>query len=281
MKQTKLSDVLITLAVIGCSAILLAALSIALTGFSFGPSRTVDIDFGTVTGVKNNSEVRYAGKTIGRIASMRFLTPEEQLANPGKRVRVTARLDGEIPALLQGATATITSDTVLAEKFIDLRNADFTSGQSLPPPLDLTRDIIPGQSVVGIDDLTREGYRSVAAVSGLLTRLEQDYPDLHTRIGSLITRADESMESAESLLLKLDTLIAKNDPEIQATLRDLRVTMQNLKVTTTYAKAFAGTIGEKPWRVLWGGKPNELPPEEEILGSDQPTSVRKPAPAKK
>lgn len=68
---------------------------------------------------------------------------------------------------------------------------------------------------------------------------------------------------------------------------DLKVVSQNLKVVSTHAKLITGTLGQRPWRVLFGGKDavNELPDEQRILASDKPipvkpaeTSERKPAP---
>jgi len=54
--KRNLSDYVVALSVILCSAILLAALTIALTGFRFKkPSRTLQIDFQDVTGVKLHS----------------------------------------------------------------------------------------------------------------------------------------------------------------------------------------------------------------------------------
>ena len=70
------SDYVVALSVIICSAILLGALTIALTGFRFQkPSRTLQIDFEDVTGVKMHSEVRYAGAPAGRDVSTPSTTP--------------------------------------------------------------------------------------------------------------------------------------------------------------------------------------------------------------
>ena len=98
------SDYLVALSVIVCSAILLAALTIALTGFRFKkPSRTLQIYFEDVTGVKLHSEVRYAGAPAGRVIEMQHLSREQRETGANKRnaVRVTVELREEIPLSLR------------------------------------------------------------------------------------------------------------------------------------------------------------------------------------
>ena len=93
--KRNLSDYFVALSVIVCSLILLAALTIALSGFRLKkPTRTLQIDFEDVTGVKLHSEVRYAGAGAGRVIAMRHLSPEQREAAANKRnaVRVTVSL---------------------------------------------------------------------------------------------------------------------------------------------------------------------------------------------
>jgi ABC-type transporter Mla subunit MlaD len=57
-----LSDYLVALFVIACSIVLLAALTFALSGYRLKkPTRMLQINYEDVTGIKVNSEVRYAG----------------------------------------------------------------------------------------------------------------------------------------------------------------------------------------------------------------------------
>ena len=72
--KRNLSDYIVALSVIACSAVLLAALTIALSGYRLKkPSRTLQIDYEDVTGVKVHSEVRYAGAPAGRVIGMHHL----------------------------------------------------------------------------------------------------------------------------------------------------------------------------------------------------------------
>src|SRR5215831_337196 len=94
--KKNLSDYHIALSVVACSVVLLAALTIALSGYQLKkPTRTLQIKYEDVTGVKVNSEVRYAGAPAGRVIAMRHLTAKEREASANRRnaVRVTVSLD--------------------------------------------------------------------------------------------------------------------------------------------------------------------------------------------
>src|ERR1043166_3521435 len=121
--KRNLSDYVVALSVIICSAILLGALTIALTGFRFKkPNRTLQIDFEDVTGVKLHSEVRYAGAPAGRVIAMKHLSREQRAGGANKRnaVRVTVSLLDETPPLPADVIATLSSDTMLSPMFVAL-----------------------------------------------------------------------------------------------------------------------------------------------------------------
>ncbi len=121
--KRNLSDYFVALSVIACSAILLAALTVALSGYRLKkPARTLQIDYEDVTGVKVHSEVRYAGAPAGRVIAMRHLSAAQRESGANKRnaVRVTVSLDDNIPPLPADVTATLSADTLLAPKFVAL-----------------------------------------------------------------------------------------------------------------------------------------------------------------
>src|SRR5437764_11477046 len=121
--KRNLSDYLVALFVIACSVVLLDALTFALSGRQLKkPTRTLQINYEDVTGIKVNSEVRYAGAPAGRVIGMRHLTAKEREASPNKKdaVRVTINLDDKIPPLPADIAATLSSDTLLAPKFVAL-----------------------------------------------------------------------------------------------------------------------------------------------------------------
>ena len=98
--KKNLSDYLVALSVIACSIVLLAALTFALSGYRLKkPTRTLQIQYEDVTGIKIHSEVRYAGAPAGRVIAMRHLTPAERakLSNKKDAVIITVELDNGIP----------------------------------------------------------------------------------------------------------------------------------------------------------------------------------------
>ena len=77
--KKNLSDYLVALSVIVCSIVLLAALTFALSGYRLKkPSRTLQIDYEDVAGIKVHSEVRYAGAPAGRVIAMRHLSAAQR-----------------------------------------------------------------------------------------------------------------------------------------------------------------------------------------------------------
>src|ERR1700745_1915055 len=107
--KRNLSDYLVALFVIACSIVLLAALTFALSGYHLKkPTRTLQISYEDVTGIKVHSEVRYAGAPAGRVIAMRHLTSDERLKWPNKRdaVIVTVSLEDAIPPMPDDVTAT-------------------------------------------------------------------------------------------------------------------------------------------------------------------------------
>jgi virulence factor Mce-like protein len=271
MKKKNSSDIVIAACVIACSAVLLGALAMALTGFRVGaqPSTTIVIDMPSVTGLRVNSQVRYAGAPVGKITAITPLDLSER-THPELAVRVIAEIDRKMPTLKQDSEAQITSDTILAEKFLDL-----TPGSPTAP------DLPPGQPiaarpVASFDDLTREGLAMLQDLNTIVSEIKAKNPDLPEKLNALLTNAQNLSENADELIARLNQVVEKNDGKIDQTLGDLHVVLQNLKVVSTYAKAITGTLGQKPWRVIWGGETPQLPSEKEILQSDQPLPIELP-----
>ncbi len=108
--KRNLSDYFVALFVIACSIVLLAALTFALSGYRLKKvTRTLRINYEDVTGIKVNSEVRYAGAPAGRVIAMQHLTAKEREALPNKKdaVLVTVSLDEKIPPMPTDVTATL------------------------------------------------------------------------------------------------------------------------------------------------------------------------------
>jgi len=292
--KRNLSDYIVAISVILCSLVLLAALTFALSGYRLKkPKRTLQINYEDVTGIKVNSEVRYAGAPAGRVIAMRHLTAKEREASPNKKdaVRVTISLDDGIPALPTDVTATLSSDTMLAPKFVAL-SAGTPGGNTLA-----NNAAIEGHPAYGLEQITAaagplfENANKLldnlnVTVTGLKGNLDQFMPKLGPLADSLkidvdnlqnvVTNLDNLTKGADAVLGTADHFITTTDKQLQEQLKQLHVTLLNLKVVTTYAKALVETLAEKPNRVIFSGKPATLTPEAEILKSNKPVPARKP-----
>jgi len=292
--KRNLSDYLVALFVIACSVVLLAALTFALSGYRLKkPTRTLQINYEDVTGIKVNSEVRYAGAPAGRVIAMRHLTAKEREASANKRdaVRVTVSLDEGIPPLPTDVTATLSSDTLLSPKFVAL-SAGTPGGETLA-----NNAAIEGHPAYGLEQITaaagplfENANKLLNDLSVTVTGLKKDLDQFTPKLGPLadslkvdvdnlqnvIKNLDAMAKGADTLFGSADTFIKTTDKQLQEQLKQLHVTLLNLKVVTTYAKALVETLAQKPNRVIFSGKPATLTPESEILKSSKPMPARKP-----
>jgi ABC-type transporter Mla subunit MlaD len=295
------SDYIVALSVIVCSAILLAALTIALTGFRFQkPSRTLQIDFEDVTGVKLHSEVRYAGAPAGRVIAMHHLSPDERNAGINKRnaVRVTVSLLEEIPPLPADVVATLSSDTMLSPSFVAL-SAGTPGGETLA-----NNAIIEGHPAYGIPQIAAAAgplidnanklIDSLNATAGNLnttvTSVRNNLDDFMPKISPVLDTAKTDLEELQRIIKGLDDVeknanavfdtagkfVGTTDKQLQEQMKELRVILLNLKVVSTHAKALVDTLAEKPNRLIFSGKTQTLTPESDILKSKEPLPAKKP-----
>src|SRR5262249_24453107 len=286
--KRNLSDYLVALFVIACSVVLLAALTFALSGYRLKkPTRTLKINYEDVTGIKVNSEVRYAGAPAGRVIAMRHLTAKEREASANRRnaVRVTVSLDETIPPLPTDVTATLSSDTLVSPKFVAL-SAGTPGGETLA-----NNAAIEGHPAYGIEQITAaagplfdNANKLLNDLSVTVTGLKKDLGEFTPKLGPLadslkldvdnlqnvITNLDGVAKGADTFLSTGDTFIKSTDKQLQEQLKQLHVTLLNLKVITTHAKVLVDELAQKPNRVIFGGKPPNLPPEGEILKSSKP-----------
>ena len=281
--KRNLSDYFVALFVIACSVVLLAALTFALSGRQWKkPTRTLQINYEDVTGIKVNSEVRYAGAPAGRVIAMRHLTAQEREATANKKdaVLVTVSLDEGIPPLPTDVTATLSSDTLLSPKFVAL-SAGTPGGQTLA-----NNAAIEGHPAYGLEQITAEAGPLFDKANKLLDNLNDFTPKLGPLADSLkmdadqlqnvITNLDALAKVADSVLGTADKFISTTDKQLQEQLKQLHVTLLNLKVVTTYAKELVETLAQKPNRIIFSGKPATLTPESEIIKSSKPLPARRP-----
>ncbi len=261
-KSQTTSDKIIAIIVVAFSLIMLTALAVPLMGLNFANQKTITIDLPTATGLRPNSEVRYAGAPIGKILEVIPLKWEER-SRPNYAVRVIATMDASTPELKQNSEASISSETLLAEKFVDI-----SPGTADAPAL-ADGETIYSKPVASFDDLTREGMVTLQTLNEVMMELKEQHPDFPSKVAHLVGTADSLATNADSLIDSLSQILDGNEEDLNQTSQDLFVVMQNLKVVSTYSKALTATLGRKPWRAVWGTTPNKLPTEDEILNSKQ------------
>jgi ABC-type transporter Mla subunit MlaD len=299
--KRNLSDYVVALSVIVCSVILLAALTMALSGFRLKkPTRTLQIDFEDVTGVKLHSEVRYAGAPAGRVIAMRHLSRDqrESAANKRNAVRVTISLADEVPPLPADVVATLSSDTMLAPMFVAL-SAGTPGGETLA-----NNATIEGHPAYGIQQIAAAAgplvdnanklidklTTTVTNLDGTITSIHTDLDAFMPKIPPLVDTAKADLEELQRIIKGLDDVeknanavfqnagkfVGNTDKQLQEQMKELRVILLNLKVVSTHAKAITQSLGEKPNRIIFSGKGNTLTPESEILKSKEPLPAKKP-----
>jgi len=292
--KRNLSDYIVALAVIACSVVLLGALTIALSGYRLKkPEHTLQINYEDVTGIKIHSEVRYAGAPAGRVIAMRHLSAAERGASENKKdaVRVTISLDEGIPPLPSDVIATLSSDTLLAPKFVAL-SAGTPGGKTLA-----NNAAIEGHIAFGLEQIMAAAGPLFDNANRLLDNLNVTVTDLKGNLGQFMpkisplvdtvkTDLDELQKAvtdfggveknANTVLGTADKFVGNTDKQLQEQMKQLHIILLNLKVVTTHAKAITEALGEKPNRLIFSGKANKLTPEEEIIKSSKPLPAKKP-----
>jgi ABC-type transporter Mla subunit MlaD len=292
--KRNLSDYIVALAVIACSLVLLGALTIALSGYRLKkPERTLQINYEDVTGIKVHSEVRYAGAPAGRVIAMRHLSAAERGASENKKdaVRVTISLDEGIPPLPSDVIATLSSDTLLAPKFVAL-SAGTPGGKTL-----VNNAAIEGHPAYGLEQITAAAGPLFENANRLLDNLNVTVTDLKGNLGQFMPKISPLVDTAKTDLDELqkvvmaldgveknantvlgtaDRFVGTTDKQLQEQMKELHVILLNLKVVSTHAKAITEALGEKPNRLIFSGKANKLTPEAEIIKSSKPLPAKKP-----
>jgi ABC-type transporter Mla subunit MlaD len=292
--KRNLSDYVVALAVIACSLVLLGALTIALSGYRLKkPARTLQINYEDVTGIKINSEVRYAGAPAGRVIAMRHLSMAERSASANKKdaVRVTIGLDKEVPPLPNDVVATLSSDTLLAPKFVALSPG--TPGRETLA----NNAAIEGHPAYGLEQITAAAGPLFDNANKLLDNLNITVTDLKGNLGQFMPKLSPLVDTlktdldalqkavagldgvennANTVLGTANKFVGTTDTQLQEQMRQLHIILLNLKVITTHAKAITEALGERPNRLIFGGKANKLTPEAEIIKSNKPLPAKQP-----
>ena len=224
MKQN-LSDILVSVLLIACTAAVLFALTIALGDRTPPAARTLEVDFPDVAGIAAHSEVRYAGMPAGRVAALRPLTDAERAASPhpAAAVRVTLALHDPLPSLRADTKAGIGSDTLLSEKYVTLSagspdGAPLAEGTVLRGEPAFNIDAIGGR----IDPLLKDAEALLATARKSIETLSPELTETAGALKGAVASAKTALETADATLKRADALLAENKGELKDRLVELR-----------------------------------------------------------
>jgi phospholipid/cholesterol/gamma-HCH transport system substrate-binding protein len=241
------SDSLIALSVLVCSVVVLAALTFALSGWRPQKSKhSLQIDYPDVTGIREHSQVRYAGAPAGTVTHIRLLTDEEREASANAAVRVTVELFDSVPPLPDDIRATLGSDSLLSEKFVAL-SAGTPERPKLPNNallrgvgsggLDKLFDSV-GPLVDSVDSLVQQlgktlhGFDSVVEKTGdTVDTFHKGIGDALPRISKLADSLKTTSEEATTAVKRIDKLVNDSDPLIKGDLQKLGTALSDMQKT--------------------------------------------------
>ena len=207
MKIRNPGDWAIASVVILCSAVLFAALAMALTGTFVGPpGHVMYADFTDISGLDVNSDVKFAGASAGVITGVRILTSSErlELENPANSIRVTISLRSNVPPPSSDVVASVAADTLLSEKFL-LLSAGSASAPPLPP-----KSVISSITPTTFDQLVRNADSAIVGISALMGGAGGHAGDLFLEVRTLLN-------DTQSLLTEVRPVVATfNEAALEA-----------------------------------------------------------------
>jgi phospholipid/cholesterol/gamma-HCH transport system substrate-binding protein len=241
------SDSIIAISVLLCSAVVLAALTFALSGWRPQKSKhSLQIDYPDVTGIGVHSQVRYAGAPAGTVTHIRLLTDEERIASANAAVRVTVELFDSVPPLPDDIRATLGSDSLLSEKFVAF-SAGTPERPKLPNnallrgvgsgSLDKLFDSV-GPLIESVDSLALQLGRTLKGFDVVVEKTGDTVDTFHKGIGDALPRISKLADSlkvtsdeATTAVKRIDKLVNDADPLLRADLQKLGTALSDMQKT--------------------------------------------------
>lgn len=283
-----IQDRIIAGGVIACTVVLGFVLLSAVGDYHVkGDRRELTIDFDRVDNIKPNvTEIKLAGLPVGKVTGIRILAPGERIElrksalerDPAatNAAPPTIRVEGYVDAAISLSAKTAVSirqASMMSEHFIELS----------PGPPDSERlpegAILAGSSGKSMDDLMDPGAALLANLRDATANVKTITTGLTSKIPEVVAKLDDILGHAKSLTADLTT--EESRQKLRDTIANLKVITDNLKVATTHAKLITATLAQRPWRVVFGGKPNDLPDEDRIIDSDEAVPVKTAEPVDK
>jgi ABC-type transporter Mla subunit MlaD len=273
MKENRINMFTATIA-LGAAVLMALALSFAIGKWSFGHhGYQLVIKFPNATGITVNSEVKYAGASIGSVKAVQLIPRDQQTQDPLTKqfncVDVVVEIDNSIE-IGNDVAATIKQDGFgISAKYVLL-----TPGLNHDSPKLVDGDVIQGEPPFDLSDLIQPAGEAldqakalVAQLQPILGRLDRLSDKLDNDLPQLLDNGNKFLVDGDAVMSNFSTPAGRQ--RLNDMLDSLRVSSENLKVVSSNAKALTATLAQKPWRVIWGGATVQAPPEDEVLNSNK------------
>lgn len=257
----------IAVAVIACSLGLATLLAVILGHWEISPyKRTYLVRLPNCIGIAPNSRVSFAGAPVGRVLQIAIIPRGPDRIHDGSNYYVQLIVVVE-KSLEIGSDAvfTVKQDGVLGAQFLAIM-----PGTPDSPPLP-EGAVVYGKAGVDLMDVAADGRELLADLQPAAKHLASISAALDAQLPALLVNVDKFLQDGDAFAANLGS--PDNRERLDQLLANLRVVSANLKVVSSNAKSFTATIGEKPWRLLWGGDVKPLVPEKQVLGSSDPVPI--------
>ncbi len=183
------SDVIVATLVILCSVVLLGALIFSVSGNPFQrPHLRFSVDFKDITGIKQNSDVLYAGDKVGVVEKLEHLSAGQRLGED-QTIRAHIAILEEV-ALPANLDVLLSSESMLGEKHVALRRID-DSGGTLKDGARLEAKSVGGMldsMVPGASDILADVQEIADSLVKLTRRLRED--EIHTKVTATLANIE-------------------------------------------------------------------------------------------
>lgn len=256
------------------SAVILGALIFtAILAYSIGKLRYAggqkrfNVWVESAAGVIPNTPVKFAGAPVGRVETITVIPRDKQEKSRHGLycIELGVAIDPKVE-VGDDVKVSVKQDGMLGSNYIALVPVTKDS------PLIAEGATLKAHYSADFNDIANSGQELITAMIPVANNLNGISQVLNESLPTLAENLNELMVETNSLIKVVDT--PENKARLTKLLANLGVISDNLKVVTTNAKALTSTLAQKPWRLIWGGPTNPIPPESEVLKSDKPIPIK-------
>lgn len=282
-----------------------------ISGISFAARKEIQINFSFVNSLELRAPVRFAGARVGEVKRIHILTQSERAQFPSNPpyVWVWVSVDKQV-AIPKGTKALVNTMGFMGEKYVELMPAARTNdylgeGDTLegidPTPMDsvfasakkLADEMeIAAKNIntliTSMQDklpvLIAEFEKTLATTQDLAvdakklaTDVKKTLPDLIVQFEKTLASAQDLATDAKGLATDAKKLTSNANTILNTNRADIEHLIGNARQMTIYMKSLSHVLATRPWKIVWGGGPLPVEPEEEKFAAppNQPSADEK------